>query len=156
MAIINKQTKEFDWALQDYEFGQQHDVQMLPNGNILFFANGAIPVGYHGPEVGSRVIELDPKTNEIVWEYVGDPPRSFFSWFISGCQRLPNGNTLICEGLWGRLFEVTPEKEIVWDYSSPFFVEYDHPAYYNNNVVFRCYRYAADSPQIQGRLGDPM
>ena len=156
MAIINKQTKEFDWALQDYEFGQQHDVQMLPNGNILFFANGAIPVGYHGPEVGSRIIELDPKTNEIVWEYVGDPPRSFFSWFISGCQRLPNGNTLICEGLWGRLFEVTPEKEIVWDYTSPFFVEYDHPAYYNNNVVFRCYRYAADSPQIQGRLGDPM
>ena len=35
-------------------------------------------------------------------------------------QRLPNGNTLICESDAGRIFEVTQDKEIVWDYYSPF------------------------------------
>ncbi len=41
---------------------------------------------------------------------------------IPGAQRLKNGNTLICEGLWGRFFEVTRDKEIVWEYILPFFV----------------------------------
>jgi hypothetical protein len=151
MAMIDYSTKKIKWALNDISYGQHHDVQMLDNGNILFFANGA-DVHIHGPETGSKVVEVDPATNEEVWSYSGSPRRSFVSWFISGCQRLPSGNTLICEGLWGRLFEVTPEKEIVWEYVSPFFVEYEHPAYTGSNVIFRCYRYAFDSPQIQGRL----
>ena len=155
MAIIDKKTKKIRWAMQNWEFGQQHDVQMIDNGNLLFFANGAMLATYHGPEAGSRVIELNPETNEIVWEYHSEAPRDFFSWFISGCQRLESGNTLICEGIYGRLFEVTPEREIVWDYVSPYIVDYDHPAYKGANPVFRCYRYGADAPQIQGRLGDP-
>ncbi len=155
MCIIDKATKEIVWSLTDYEYGQQHDVQMLENGNILFFANGSWPVTYLGPETGSRVVEIDPETNKEVWSYAGDPPRSFFSWFISGAQRLASGNTLICEGLWGRLFEVTPEGDIVWDYVSPYVMTDPHPAYTNGNYVFRCYRYDPDGPQIQGRLGDP-
>ena len=117
----------------------------------MFFANGA-NVQIYGPETGSAVVEVDPATNEEVWRYEGSPRLSFMSWFISGCQRLSSGNTLICEGLWGRLFEVTPDGEIVWDYTSPFFVDYDHPAYRDTNVIFRCYRYGSDSPQIDGRL----
>ena len=66
-------------------------------------------------------------------------------------ERLANGNTLICEGQWGRLFEVTPDSEIVWDYVSPYFNGKDVP-YAEGNFVFRCYRYAADSPEISGRL----
>jgi hypothetical protein len=151
MAMIDYESKKIKWSLRDISYGQHHDVQMLENGNILFFANGA-DVHIHGPETGSQVVEVDPATNEEVWVYQGTPRRSFISWFVSGCQRLSSGNTLICEGLWGRLFEVTPEKEIVWEYVSPFYVEYDHPAYTDNNVIFRCYRYASDSPQIQGRL----
>jgi len=151
MALIDYKTKKIKWSLNDITYGQHHDVQMLKSGNILFFANGA-DVHIHGPETGSRVIEIDPKTNEEVWSYCGSPRRSFISWFISGCQRLPSGNTLICEGLWGRLFEVTPEQEIVWEYVSPFYVEHDHPAYTGSNVIFRCYRYDANSLQIQGRL----
>ncbi len=151
MAIIDYQSKEIKWTLNNIEYGQHHDVQMLENGNILFFANGA-DVHTHGPETGSKVIEFDPSNNEEVWSYSGVPRRSFFSWFISGCQRLSSGNTLICEGLWGRLFEVTPEKEIVWEYVSPYFVEHDHPAYTGTNVIFRCYRYASNSPQIRDRL----
>ena len=151
MVIIDHQTKKIKWSLNDITYGQHHDVQMLDNGNILFFANGA-DVHFRGPETGSRIVEINPTNNKEVWSYCGTPRRSFFSWFISGCQRLSSGNTLICEGLWGRLFEVTPEKEIVWEYVSPFFVDYDHPAYTGNNLMFRCYRYASDSPQIKDRL----
>jgi hypothetical protein len=154
MAIIDKQTKKIRWAMQDFTFGQQHDVQMLDNGNLLFFANGALNATYDGPEVGSRVIELDPETNAIQWEYSTKAPRDFFSWFISGCQRLTSGNTLICEGIYGRFFEVTPDGDIVWDYVSPYIVDNGHPAYEGANPVFRCYRYAADGPEIRGRLGE--
>ena len=40
--------------------------------------------------------------------------------FRAGQQRLPNGNTLICEADCGRIFEVTIEGDVVWDYYSPF------------------------------------
>ena len=65
------------------------------------------------------MIEVDPETNDIAWEYQGDPPISFYSYHISGAQRLPNGNTLICEGAPGRFFEITSNKEIVWEYVNP-------------------------------------
>ncbi|MDC0033965.1 aryl-sulfate sulfotransferase [Alphaproteobacteria bacterium] len=150
MAIIDRQSKAFKWTLCDWSFGQQHNVHMLENGNLLFFANGS-NVLYGGPTAGSRVIELDPVTQDIVWEYKGSPTPTFFSWFISGAQRLSTGNTLICEGAWGRLFEVTPEGDIVWEFINPFFAE-DHPAYKDHNYVFRGYRYAAVSLEIAGRL----
>jgi len=74
----------------------------------------------------SRVLEFDPTTLEIVWQYT---PREaargavntpyFYSRIISGMQRLPNGNTLITEGDDGRVFEVTRDHEVVWEYVSP-------------------------------------
>jgi len=63
---------------------------------------------------------MDPLTAQVVWEYTGTPKDSFYSGFISGAQRLPNGNTLICEGAKGRLFEVTTDKEIVWEFRTPY------------------------------------
>jgi hypothetical protein len=82
----------------------------------LIFDNG------HHSEAGtsvSRIFEVDPKTNEIVWSY--EPGETFRSWHISGCQRLENGNTLITEGENGRIFEVTQAGEIVWEYNNPFY-----------------------------------
>jgi hypothetical protein len=74
---------------------------------------------------GSRILEIDPVKNEIVWEYTGEssgaPGWTFRSSFISSARRLPNGNTLIDEGYNGRLFQVTPKGEIVWEYVSPYF-----------------------------------
>ena len=99
----------------------------------------------------SRVIEVNPATNEIEWQYTETPALAFYSFHISSSERLANGNTLICEGQWGRLFEVTNAGEIVWDYVSPYFNGKDVP-YAEGNFVFRCYRYAPDSPQIAGRL----
>ena len=147
LIIVDKNTKKAKWFKRDDEWGQQHDAEMLPNGNILFFANGInVPRGiYH-----SRVIELDPSSGEEVWTYQGSPIWSFFSPNISGCQRLPSGNTLICEGLNGRIFEVTTDGKIVWDYISPWFGN-GHPSG-RSNAVFRAYRYGINSPEIGGRV----
>ena len=62
-----------------------------------------------------------------VWEYIAPDKYSFFSAFVSGAQRLENGNTLITAGTVGRFFEVTPEKDIVWDYWNPYFFNYKLP-----------------------------
>lgn len=96
-------------------------------GNILVFDNqggAGYPPAPLGIYAGSRVLEIDPSTKEIVWQYTaedsGRPSWEFHSSFVSNAQRLPNGNTLITEGMRGRLFQVTPEGEIVWEYRSPY------------------------------------
>ncbi len=63
-----------------------------------------------------------PEPNAIAWEYRGAPPIYFYSYNISSAERLPNGNTLICEGAPGRIFEVTPDAHIVWEYINPYAV----------------------------------
>ena len=60
---------------------------------------------------------------------------------VSNAQRLPNGNTLICEGDTGRLFEVTSAGELVWEYVNPHF---GGPLNAQNNRVFRAFRYSAE------------
>lgn len=151
IAMIDRKTRKFCWEKHDDSWGHQHDCTMLPNGNILFFANGI-----HRPiNPYSRVIELNPNTGEIEWEYRGSPTWTFFSPQISGAQRFLNlnGNTLICEGQMGRVFEVTREGEIVWEYICPFFAPYEGDGLANS--LFRAYRYPFDSPEIAGRLRTP-
>ena len=59
-----------------------------------------------------------PKEPE--WKYIAKDTISFFAPFVSGGQRMKNGNTFITEGPKGRIFEVTPEGEIVWEYLNPY------------------------------------
>ena len=89
---------------------------MVENGNILIFDNGV-------ERKYSRVIEIDPVTETIEWEYVADPPKSFYTFEKGSAQRLPNGNTLICDGDNGRAFEVTRRGEIVWEWLNPEFLQ---------------------------------
>ena len=110
----------------------QHNPHMiaadLPGaGNILVFDNqggAGYPPAPIGIYAGSRVLEVDPATKEIVWQYTAEdsglPPWTFFSSFVGNAQRLPNGNTLITEGMQGRLFQVTPGGDVVWEYHSPY------------------------------------
>src|SRR5262249_22845929 len=58
--------------------------------------------------------------DQPLWSYSAPNKKEFYSWFISGAQRLPNGNTLINSGANGIVFEVTPEREVVWKFSNPF------------------------------------
>ena len=89
---------------------------MTERGTILLFDNGTAR-GY------SAVLEIDPASGEQVWRY--EDRAGFFSAYRSGVQRLPahgrgTGNTLVAESDAGRILELTPEGEVVWDYYSPF------------------------------------
>jgi hypothetical protein len=150
VALIDRASGRFRWKWGRGELGHQHDPTELANGNVLIFDNGIQrPDGFDR----SRVVEVDPRTGQIVWQFVGQPEASFYSRNISGAQRLPNGNTLVCEGDCGRLFEVTPNHDIVWEYQNPFF--FRDPAVGNNNRVFRAHRYGPDHPALHGKPLDP-
>ena len=118
VAIIDKKTDEIVWRLGYDVLAQQHDPSMLSNGNVLIFDNGTCRK--IGGWSHSRVIEVDP-CGEIVWEYKDSPAHNFYSCHISGARRLVNGNTLIIEGGFGRMFQVTPDCEVVWEYINPHF-----------------------------------
>lgn len=146
VAIVDRESGDFAWKLAAPDVAQQHDATYLDNGNILIFDNGAHRTNVALPY--SRVIEVHPETKEIAWQYMDPAPMNFFSPYISGAQRLPNGNTLITEGNFGRLFEVTPEGQLVWEYISEFFTV--RPITGESNAVFRAYRYGPQAfPRLQ-------
>ena len=115
---------------------------MLSNGNILVYDNGT-QRRHMGVFPHSRVFEINPTTNAIEWEYCDPFPFAFYSPQVSGAERLPGGNTLICEGLRGRIFQVTPEGEVVWEYVSPFFGP--NAFGYEVNMVFRAFFYPPEA-----------
>jgi hypothetical protein len=140
----------------------QHNPHIIPvglpgAGNLLVFDNGGAsgygfanavaPDGRNALSRGnSRVLEIDPVTFAKVWEYsvAGNESYRFFSHYVSGAQRLVNGNTMITEGADGRIFEVAPSGEVVWEYVSPYFTRNG-----NSNRVYRAYRIPYDwIPQL--------
>ncbi len=148
VGVIDRATGDLTYQRHVPDWGGPHDFQPLDNGNFLIFANR-----YGQAPRGSKIVEWDPRTDQTVWEYWGNPSHTFDSHYISGCQRLWNGNMLICEGLWGRLFEVTPDGEIVWEYISPFTTHREKgPSTGDQSTIFRAYRYQADGPELRGRV----
>ncbi|WP_255991663.1 aryl-sulfate sulfotransferase [Chitinolyticbacter albus] len=180
MAITDRRSGKVVWRLgprydgstAERELGWiigQHHAHIIPRGlpgegNLLVFDNGgwagygephpAAPQGVqHVRRDYSRVLEIDPVTLAIVWQYTPaeagfvvplDAAR-FYSPFISSAQRLPNGNTLITEGANGRIFEVTREHTLVWEYISPYWGSGRHAL----NLVYRAYRVPYDwVPQL--------
>jgi hypothetical protein len=103
----------------DETLGGPHDAQEIPVGypgaGHLTIYNNAI----YGN--ASRALELDLATRRVVWQSrapgLGRTP---YSAFLGSAQRLPNGNTLICEGLNGRFFQVTMDDKVVWEYVNPY------------------------------------
>ena len=112
VCLLDKQTRDVVWNWGPGELDQPHMPTMLDNGNILIFDNGT-------HREYSRIIEIDPVSKEIVWEYKANPPEGFFSKWRGSNQRLANGNTLICESENGRVFEITANGEIVWEFFNP-------------------------------------
>ncbi len=141
---------------------RQHDAHWiepgLPGaGNILVFDNGD-----REKRPYSTVVEIDTGVNEDgsysletaaafgpvapVWTYDPEPPERFFSFFISGAQRLPNGNTLVNQGAGAKLREISPDGEIVWEYAYQDDIDAPH-------MLFRANRYPPDHPGIQKIIG---
>lgn len=160
VAIVDKKSGDIIWRWgQEYELGHPHCPSYLANGNVLVFDNGthrrSVNRGAH-ELAHSRVIEVNPKTNEVVWEFREPNGFKFYSSICGGAQRLPNGNTLVCESTHGRFFEVTPEKEIVWEYTIPFEVPRgDYWGWTLSTCVFQCHRYAPDYPGLAGKDLNP-
>ena len=188
IAIIDKKTGKIVWQIgPDYASTQAlrnlgqiigpHHPHLVPKGlpgegNIMLFDNGGW-AGYGTPNPASlngldnarrdysRVIEFNPNTLEIVWQYT---PReagyvipvnafNFYSPLVSCAQRLLNGNTVITEGVCQRIFEVTRDHEPVWEYINP----YVNPLRFRSGIpvpgvddlVYRSYRVPYDwVPQV--------
>lgn len=115
IAVFDPETSKIEWATRGPWLGQ-HDPDILPNGNILMFDNFG---NYRQPNGVSRVIEFDPSTMEIVWQYAGTPDSPLDSHIRSEQQRLSNGNTLITESDGGRILEVTKNGDIAWEFVNP-------------------------------------
>ena len=139
VITVARPSGEIVWKLGSPPLSGQHAPVPLPNGNLLLFDNGPHRFDHSFPH--SRVLEIDVPTKETVWRYQESRVSDFFSPRISNAQRLPNGNTLINEGWFGRFFEVTTQGEVVWEYVNPYFTG---PADALLNQVFRVYRYSAE------------
>jgi hypothetical protein len=140
VVMIERRTGAAYWKLGAPPLSGQHAPHLLANGNLLLFDNGPHRLDHSFPY--SRVLEIDPATKNIVWKYQDTPLWNFYSPRVSNAQRLPNGNTLINEGSFGRFFEVTTDGDTVWEYVSPYFFG---PATGQHNRVARAYRYTAEA-----------
>lgn len=161
----------------DQQLFGQHDAKWIPDGrpgqgHIMLFNNG---LNRNGKGTGySTVVEIQPPLAKNgtyrlakghrygpakpLWTYRGNPRNAFYSAYISGAQRLPNGNTLICNGYNGRFFEVTRGGRIIWSYVNPFGALEANAggaataSVIKRNGVFRAERYASDHPGIRDNL----
>jgi len=139
---IERPSGRIVWKLGAPPLSGQHAPYRLANGNILLFDNGPHRLDESYPF--SRVVEINPQTNAIAWKYQEPRSFNFYSPRISNAQRLPNGNTLINEGVFGRFFEVTTDGEVVWEYVNPYFGPSTAAVKAQQNGVFRVYRYSEE------------
>lgn len=149
MAILDRSTRRFVWEKRDFIWGRPHDPHLLDSGEILFFANGAHDLV---PPARSAIVQFDRETGAETWRYEAPQAWTFYSHVMGGVERLPNGNTLIVESVNGRIFEVTPEGALVWDYVNP---DFDAPfptSREPGNAVFRAFRYPPGAAELGGRL----
>jgi hypothetical protein len=114
--IVDRENGRIVWRYGT-DLDWQHEAVMngphLPGaGHILIFNNRN-----HAAQRDSRVIELDPRDGRIVWSYSHD---TFFTDIAGVAQKLPNGNVLITSSRGGRIFEVTPDGDVVWQWAPPY------------------------------------
>jgi len=112
LAVIDPAGERVRWTWGEGELESQHDASLTPGGNVIVFDNGI-------RRRFSRVLEIDPVGRRIVWEHRGDPPKSFYTRRMGGCQVLANGNLLVTSGQQGHVFEITSAGERVWELWTP-------------------------------------
>jgi len=112
VAIFDAANRSTVWAWGKGRISGPHDAQLTPDGNVLLFDNGQ-------GKRRSRVLIVDPRTDQIVREWQADPPESFFTDARGSVQLLPNGNLLMAESNNGRALEVAPDGAPVWEWLNP-------------------------------------
>ena len=140
--ILDCDTKKIVWKCVDRYIKDalegQHAPQLLPSGRMLIFDNGR----YRGY---SRVIEIDPLSFDILWEYRAE---GFYTLSQGYVQRLANDNTLVTESERGRAFEITKQKKIVWQYHYPEIqnaANSQHPENFGRRQwIYRMRRYSSE------------
>lgn len=140
------------------KFYGQHNAHWIPKsfkdgGSIMVFNNGLgrFP-SFSSVEIftpsqisaGNYTQNLPYGPSSQSWIYKDSIPSKFYSMVISGAERLPNGNTLICSGVSGKIFEIGKSNTIVWEYINPVITDTvitdgENPT---ANSVFRCHFYA--------------
>jgi|SRR5271157_96226 len=142
-------------------FGPHH-VTRLANGHFQIFDNG-----WRRPEkTRSRVVEMDPKTGKIVWQFEPVIGSSFYSVYQGSAQKLPNGNILVTSSNHGHVFEITygEKPQVVWEFVNPVMPGDRIKCFYDDakdsisageelaaNMIHRSYRYGKDYPGLAGR-----
>ena len=147
LAIVDWDERETLWTFGPGILSGPHDATLLESGNVLVFDNG-LSRGW------SRVLEVDPRTGEIVWRYGEEGPDSFYTTTRGANQRLANGNTLITASEEGRVFEVTPGGEVVWEYRNEHLTDDRRPG-----VIVRMRRLeGVTEPELSARVarGEPL
>lgn len=104
--------EKFVWGYTG-QFRKQHDPKMIGPTTMMFFDN----LGHYP---WSRVAEINPITKKEIWSFQGSINFPFFTETCGSAYRLNNGNTLIIESDNGRAIEITPNKEIVWEFVNPY------------------------------------
>jgi hypothetical protein len=114
VGVIDMDEEKFVWGMNG-PFKRQHEPILMSNGRMMLFDNQGGDPRFGG----SRIMEFDPLTGNVFWEYEGTEADKFYSYNCGTMQPLPNGNTLISESTTGRVLEVTRDKEKVWEWLNP-------------------------------------
>jgi len=109
IAILDLEQPRLLWCWGPGEVLCQHEATWLPSGKVLLFDNGN-DRGY------SRIVEVDPRTNDVTWTWTAPVPTDFFSNGRGTSQELSNGNVLVADSNSAAVFEVTREGDVVWRY----------------------------------------
>jgi outer membrane protein assembly factor BamB len=142
VAIFSTSRRAVVWAWGQNDLSGPHSARLLPSGNILIFDNGL------GRDA-SRIVEVDPRTDRIIWQYQAEKPTDLYSATGGAAERLANGNTLVTNSWKYSAFEVTPEGRLVWKFVSP-----------GKSFVYRLHRYdegyfAKPFPDVVGKKPVP-
>lgn len=139
LAMLDPVAEKITWASYG-PFKGQHSPQILDDGSVILFDNlGNLKQGGH-----SRILRLNLDDMRIMWEYSGTDENPLWSWHSSHVQALPNGNILVTEAQGGRVFEISPDKEIVWEYWLPERYDFVGDGQQQIPVVFSGKRFTKD------------
>ena len=147
VARISRETGDIEWRWGGLgTLAHPHDVHNLDDGNIMTLGCGGHVIAF---EIGeSEILVIDPERNQVVWEFKEYSTLDFYSPYLATCQPLPNGNVLICEGDRGRVFEVSQDQNIVWQFINP--VYHRHTDFGDQNMLLGAYRYGPDYSGLKG------